>query len=117
MKRFLSSCARIPRVVISIGVASLLASLAVPARAVTIDMVPVGNAGNANDPTTGNVYGGVGYDCQIGKYEVTIAQYTEFLNAVAATDTYSLSTARPRGQTSELLASGDQVLQVPIPTA
>jgi sulfatase modifying factor 1 len=57
------------------------------ARAVTIDLVPVGNPGNAND-TTG--YGGVAYDYQIGKYEVTIGQYTEFLNAVAATDTYSL---------------------------
>jgi formylglycine-generating enzyme required for sulfatase activity len=59
----------------------------VEARAVTIDLVPVGNPGNAND-TTG--YGGVAYDFQIGKYEVTIGQYTEFLNAVAATDTYSL---------------------------
>ena len=57
------------------------------ARAVTIELVPVGNPGNAND-TTG--YGGVAYDYQIGKYEVTIGQYTEFLNAVAQTDTYSL---------------------------
>jgi formylglycine-generating enzyme required for sulfatase activity len=32
----------------------------------------------------------VTYDYQIGKYEVTIGQYTEFLNAVAKTDTYSL---------------------------
>jgi formylglycine-generating enzyme required for sulfatase activity len=90
MKRFLSSCARLPRVVFSIGAVSLLASLAVPAHAVTIDMVPVGNAGNANDPATGNLYGGVNYSYQIGKYDVTIGQYTDFLNAVAATDTYSL---------------------------
>ena len=87
MKRFLSACARLPRVVISIGVAALLASLAVPAHAVTIDLVSVGNAGNTND-TTG--YGGVNYSYQIGKYDVTIGQYTTFLNAVAATDTYSL---------------------------
>ncbi|RLS82553.1 MAG: PEP-CTERM sorting domain-containing protein [Planctomycetota bacterium] len=87
MKRFLSSCARLPRVVISIGVAALLASLAVPARAVTIDMVTVGNPGNANDTTN---YGGVNYSYQIGKYDVTIGQYTDFLNAVATTDTYSL---------------------------
>jgi len=93
MKRFLSSCARIPRVVIAIGVASLLASLAVSAHAVTIDMVPVGNAGNANDPATGGIYGGVNYSYQIGKYDVTIGQYTNFLNAVAATDTYSLYSA------------------------
>ena len=85
------SFARMPRVVLAVGVAALLGSLTVPARAqVTIDLVPVGNAGNANDPATGNVYGGVGYDYQIGKYDVTIGQYTAFLNAVAATDTYSL---------------------------
>lgn len=54
---------------------------------VTIDYVTVGNAGNAAD-TTG--YGAVGYSYQIGKYEVTIAQYAEFLNAKAATDTYGL---------------------------
>jgi sulfatase modifying factor 1 len=48
------------------------------AHAVTIDWVTVGNPGNAND-TTG--YGGVAYDYQIGKYDVTIGQYTAFLNA------------------------------------
>lgn len=55
---------------------------------ITIDIVPVGNAGNANDPTTG--YGAVGYDYGIGKYEVTLNQYSVFLNAVAKTDTYGL---------------------------
>ena len=54
---------------------------------VTIDYVTVGNIGNAAD-TTG--YGAVGYEYQIGKYEVTNAQYAEFLNAKAATDSYSL---------------------------
>jgi formylglycine-generating enzyme len=53
----------------------------------TIDTVTVGDAGNAAD-TTG--YGSVAYEFNIGKYEVTIGQYTSFLNAVAATDTYSL---------------------------
>ena len=55
---------------------------------ITIETVPVGNAGNEADPTTG--YGAVGYDYGIGKYEVTLNQYTEFLNAVGATDTYGL---------------------------
>jgi formylglycine-generating enzyme required for sulfatase activity len=72
---------------------SLLTLLAVPSHAVTIDLVPVGNAGNANDPATGNLYGGVAYDYQIGTYDVTIGQYTDFLNAVAATDTHSLYNA------------------------
>jgi len=65
-----------------------------PSSAVTIDWVTVGDPGNAadtevmNDGTTG--YGSVAYDYQISKYEVTNVQYTEFLNAVAATDTYQL---------------------------
>ena len=90
MKSFSVSFARLPRVVFTFGMAALLGSLAVSTHAVTIDMVPVGNPGNANDPATGNLYGGVAYDYQIGKYAVTIGQYTEFLNAVAKTDTYSL---------------------------
>jgi formylglycine-generating enzyme required for sulfatase activity len=57
---------------------------------VTIDWVTVGNAGNSAD-TTG--YGAVGYSYQIGKYEVTNAQYGAFLNATAATDTYALYNA------------------------
>jgi formylglycine-generating enzyme required for sulfatase activity len=103
MKRFLSSCARLRQVVISIGVTALLASLAVSASAVTIDLVSVGNAGNANDPATGNVYGGVNYSYQIGKYDVTIGQYTDFLNAVATTDTYSLYDA---GMATDLNVAG-----------
>jgi formylglycine-generating enzyme required for sulfatase activity len=54
---------------------------------VVIETVPVGNPGNPDD-TQG--YGGVGYEYDVGKYEVTAAQYTAFLNAVAATDRYSL---------------------------
>lgn len=52
-----------------------------------VEMVKVGNAANAADSTT---YGAVPYEFQMGKYEVTLAQYTIFLNAVAATDSFSL---------------------------
>jgi len=70
--------------------AALACLLAAPARAgITYDMVTVGNAGNTND-TGGGLIGAVAYDYQIGKYDVTIGQYTAFLNAVAATDTYGL---------------------------
>ncbi|MFM7242575.1 MAG: formylglycine-generating enzyme family protein [Planctomycetaceae bacterium] len=65
-------------------VAVILGTLAVPkARAVTIDWVTVGDAGNEAD-TTGqpNPAGAVNYAYRIGKYEVTIQQYTDFLNAV-----------------------------------
>ena len=51
------------------------------AQAVTIDWVPVDDAGNANDLTTGGLYGGVAYDCRIAKNDVTNSQYVEFLNA------------------------------------
>jgi formylglycine-generating enzyme len=78
---------RFTRRLLAIHIAAALCLLALPAHAVTIDMVTVGNLGNAND-TTG--YGAVDYPYQIGKYDVTIGQYTAFLNVVAKTDTYSL---------------------------
>jgi formylglycine-generating enzyme required for sulfatase activity len=73
----------------------LIAALAIPLSltpvyAVTISTVPVGDPGNANDPATGNLYGGVSYNYRIGTYEVTVGQYSAFLTAVAATDTYAL---------------------------
>jgi formylglycine-generating enzyme required for sulfatase activity len=60
-----------------------------PPPAMVIETVPVGNPGNAND-THGDGYGGVDYAYNIGRYEVTAGQYTEFLNAVADEDTYLL---------------------------
>jgi formylglycine-generating enzyme required for sulfatase activity len=82
------SFARLPRVVFMVGVAALLGSLAVPAHAqVTLDMVTVGDPGNTADTTT---YGAVADTFQIMKYEFTNQQYTDFLNSVAATNTYSL---------------------------
>jgi formylglycine-generating enzyme required for sulfatase activity len=62
----------------------------VPLSAVTINTVPVGNAGNAGDVQSQGTFGAVGYNYRIGTTEVTNEQYTEFLNAVAATDTYEL---------------------------
>jgi formylglycine-generating enzyme required for sulfatase activity len=56
------------------------------AQAVTMNLVPVGNPGNAADTRYPNGLGSVGYTYQIGKYEVTEGQYTEFLNAVAKAD-------------------------------
>ena len=58
-----------------------------PADAAAIDMVTVGNAGNA--PDTRYVATGIGlvdHVYRIGKYEVTAGQYTEFLNSVAQAD-------------------------------
>lgn len=58
-----------------------------------IEMVTVGNPGNPTDAGNSaepNVYGSVDYVFKIGKYEVSLDQYTAFLNAVAATDAYGL---------------------------
>jgi formylglycine-generating enzyme required for sulfatase activity len=67
-----------------------VASFAVPVAAVTIPTVPVGNAGNAGEVQSQGTFGAVAYNYRIGKTEVTVGQYTAFLNAVAATDTYAL---------------------------
>ena len=75
----------------AVTAALALLGLSIAAQATIIQTVPVGNAGNAADTryaTPG--YGSVGYAYNIGKYEVTAGQYTAFLSAVAATDTYAL---------------------------
>src|SRR6476660_9349151 len=68
---------------------------------ITIDTVPVGDVGNPNDPATGNLYGGVNYAYNIGRTEVTVGQYTAFLNAVAVTDTHSLYDPRMASDVNE----------------
>ena len=58
---------------------AIVAALITSASAtVTMDWVSIGNVNNAAD-TTG--YGAVDHAYRIGKYEVTNAQYGEFLNA------------------------------------
>jgi formylglycine-generating enzyme len=91
--------------------AALVASSS--AHAATIDMVTVGNAGNAPntevmiaDGTTG--YGSVSYVYQIGKYEVTAGQYTEFLNAVAKSDPNGLYNTKMADPTGSVLGANIQ---------
>jgi formylglycine-generating enzyme len=71
-----------------------LSGVRASSAAITIQTVPVGNAGNAAD-TTG--YGKVDYNYNIGEYDVTSSQYTVFLNAVAATDTYGVYNSEMAG--------------------
>jgi formylglycine-generating enzyme len=62
-----------------------------PPKQKSLEMVTVGNADNAPDsPYYGHSWGAVADPYRIGKYEVTAGQYTQFLNAVAKTDTYGL---------------------------
>ncbi len=83
--------------------AGLLAASNASAWTTAIDMVLVGDAGNAPD-TTG--YGAVGYDYHIGKYEVTNAQYATFLNGVAKTDSYGLYNSNMAGTYGGISRSG-----------
>jgi sulfatase modifying factor 1 len=77
-----------------LAICLVLFGLARTAYAVTIDWTPIGDPGNPADTrvmidnTTG--YGSVPYAYNIGTYEVTNAQYAEFLNAKAAVDMLEL---------------------------
>lgn len=53
-----------------------------------MNFVTIGAPGNGADPRTG--VGAVSYRYEIGKYEVTNAQYAEFLNSKAKADPYYL---------------------------
>lgn len=76
------------RAVLAIAAASLL-SLETRAQSplVSIETVVVGDVSNTAD-TSG--YGAVSDLFAIGKFEVTIGQYTAFLNSVAASDPFGL---------------------------
>ena len=73
----------------------LLSLLIAPsASAVTIDWTFIGDPGNACDPQgPEGCFGGVLYAYRIGTYEVTNAQYAEFLNAKASSDPVALYNA------------------------
>jgi len=84
--------------VFAVAAAIVLLCLGSLAQATVIPTVPVGNPGNVGELSGSGaggygpdrICGSVGYTYNIGKYEVTAGQYTAFLNAVAATDTYAL---------------------------
>lgn len=69
-----------------------LAALPAEAAPVVVDLVTVGDAGNAADAATG--FGAVAYEYAIARTDVTIGQYVAFLNAVARTDTHGLYDTR-----------------------
>ena len=115
MKRSMVSFARLPRVVFLFGVVALLGSRAVPAHAATIDWVTVDDAGNTADTAPAG-RGAVATSFRIMKYEFTNQLYAEFLNSVAATDSYSLYNAlmgsNARGGITRSGASGSYTYAV-----
>ena len=69
--------------VVCTGLFSIIPSTLKSAPMVDIETVLIGNPNNPGDPTTGENFGAVPYTFEIGKYDVKIAQYAAFLNAVA----------------------------------
>ena len=65
-------------------------------QATTPETVPVGNIGNIGEFKSKSKFGTVDYHYRIGITEVTNAHYTDFLNAVADTDTHALFNANMR---------------------
>ena len=83
----------------TLGLALSVGISASASAAVTIDWVTIGNPGNAAQSaanrthsfgTGGDGYGAVADTFSMSRNETTIAQYAEFLNAKAATDSYGL---------------------------
>ena len=83
-----------------------------------IETVPVGDPGNAADTRYHDrSYGSVGYNYNIGKYEVTQKQYTGFLNAKAKTDEYRLYNPAMRSRATGTAVSPAPATQAATPTA
>ncbi len=87
----------------AIAVAFLCGLQFADAANITIDTVPVGNAGNAPDDTG---FGAVDYNYRIGTYEVTNAQYAAFLNAKAASDPLGLYSSEMSGAFGGITRTG-----------
>ena len=72
-------------VVVMVVCVMVLANIAsaeiVTVQGIDLDFVTIGNAGNAADSTG---FGAVGYEYQIGKYEITNGQWDAFVSAAGA---------------------------------
>jgi formylglycine-generating enzyme required for sulfatase activity len=84
---------------ITLGLGFRVASLSNPFS--FSNFVLVGDSSNTAD---NNGYGSVNYGYYIGKYTVTVCEYVEFLNSVAATDLYELYS--PGFSTGGIIRSG-----------
>jgi formylglycine-generating enzyme required for sulfatase activity len=85
------------RLLAAVAAASSWLWLASAAGAVTIEWVTVGDPGNACDTQAQGCFGAVANAYRISKYEITNAQYAEFLNAKAKSDPLGLYSADMSG--------------------
>jgi formylglycine-generating enzyme len=84
--------------VFAVTALAVLLCLSVAVQAVVIETVMVGDPGNAGELSgvgaggkgLDRICGSVAYNCNVGKYEVTASQYTEFLNAKGVSDPHTL---------------------------
>jgi formylglycine-generating enzyme len=97
MKPIYSNTNRLLRII----ALAILCPFGAIADQVSISTIPVGNPGNASDPATR--FGAVGYSYRIAKFDVTIGQYTAFLNAVARSDPHGLYNKK---MATDLLVAG-----------
>jgi len=120
MSRLSSRCVRLLSCqdlkALALWLAAVACLLSSPAGAVTIEMVTVGNPGNDTDrsgrPNTAG-FGRVDYSYQIGKYDVTIGQYTAFLNAADPTGTNPNGIWNSQMQDNRNIAGISQNLSAP----
>lgn len=104
------------RLALAVFAAALLILVTAPlsrAKNVSIDWVTIGDPGNFGGPQIDTAqgsftWGAVPYEYRIGKYEVTNAQYVQFLNAKAASDPYGLyNTGMTINGSGGILRNGD----------
>lgn len=74
---------------------------------ITIPTVPIGNPGNAGETTINGTRGAVSYTYDIATTEVTNAQYTAFLNAVAFDDPNGLYNSNMAGSFGGITRTGN----------
>ena len=100
MKRFLSILFAIS-VLFVVSVPSSADVFSLGPGLTNLETVTVGDPGNVGEPSgegvggygPDRICGAVAYTYYIGKYEITAGQYCEFLNKVAATNSYGLYTS------------------------
>jgi hypothetical protein len=81
--------------------------LQVSAWAVSVDWVTVGDPGNLCDQQGQGCFGAVDYEYRIAQFEVTNAQYAEFLNAKAVSDPLGLYNTSMGGSITRIGLSGN----------